>query len=63
MGSAAKVAELRRVLQAEGFPTAELIRLRGPTRVIINSRTPEEIAVSVAAELITVRNAAPEAGP
>ena len=63
MGRAAKVTELRRVLAKEGFPAAELIRLRGPTRAIINSRTPEEIAVNVAAELIAVRNAVPGAGP
>ncbi|RYY20576.1 MAG: XdhC/CoxI family protein [Cytophagaceae bacterium] len=53
MGSATKVAELRRVLAAEGF---DLAGLRGPIGVAINSRLPEEIAVSVAAELIAVRN-------
>jgi xanthine dehydrogenase accessory factor len=56
MGSATKVAELRRVLAAEGFTAADLARLSGPIGVPINSRTPEEIAVSVAAELIAVRN-------
>ena len=54
MGSATKVAELRRVLGEEGF---DLSNLRGPIGVPISSRTPEEIAVSVAAELIAVRNA------
>jgi xanthine dehydrogenase accessory factor len=53
LGSATKVAELRRVLAAEGFA---LDGLRGPIGVPINSRLPEEIAVSVAAELIAVRN-------
>jgi xanthine dehydrogenase accessory factor len=53
MGSATKVAELRRVLVEEGFA---LDGLRGPIGVAINSRLPEEIAVSVAAELIAVRN-------
>jgi xanthine dehydrogenase accessory factor len=57
LGSATKVAELRRVLAEESFSAAELARLRGPIGVPINSRTPEEIAVSVAAELIAVRNA------
>lgn len=56
MGSATKVAELRRVLREEGFAAADLARLRGPIGVPINSRLPEEIAVSVAAELIRVRN-------
>ncbi|MGI4885412.1 MAG: XdhC family protein [Janthinobacterium lividum] len=62
MGSAAKVAELRRVLAEEGFPAEALARLRGPIGVPIGSRTPEEIAISVAAELIAVRNGAPGAG-
>ncbi|MGI4865729.1 MAG: XdhC family protein [Janthinobacterium lividum] len=53
MGSATKVAELRRVLAEEGF---DLGGLHGPIGVAINSRLPEEIAVSVAAELIKVRN-------
>ncbi|GAB3636955.1 XdhC family protein [Hymenobacter arcticus] len=57
MGSATKVAELRRVLAEEGFAAADLARLRGPIGVAINSRLPEEIAVSVAAELIATRNA------
>lgn len=57
MGSATKVAELRRLLAEEGFAAADLARLRGPIGVPISSRTPEEIAVSVAAELIAVRNA------
>ncbi|MGI4740462.1 MAG: XdhC family protein [Janthinobacterium lividum] len=53
LGSATKVAELRRTLATEGF---DLEELRGPVGVPINSRLPEEIAVSIAAELIAVRN-------
>lgn len=56
LGSATKVTELRRVLAAEGY---DLSGLRGPVGVAINSRTPEEIAVSVAGELIAVRNQPP----
>jgi xanthine dehydrogenase accessory factor len=56
MGSAAKVAELRRMLLEEGCSAEALARLRGPIGVPVHSRTPEEIAVSVAAELIAVRN-------
>jgi xanthine dehydrogenase accessory factor len=56
LGSATKVAELRRTLQAEGFAATDLARLRGPIGVAINSRLPEEIAVSVAAELVAARN-------
>jgi xanthine dehydrogenase accessory factor len=57
LGSATKVAELRRTLAEEGFAATDLARLRGPAGVSVNSRTPEEIAVSIAAELIAVRNA------
>ena len=55
MGSAAKVAELRRGLAAEGFSEEEVGRLRGPIGLPIHSQTPEEIAISIAAELIRVR--------
>jgi|SRR6476661_3387839 len=58
MGSQAKIAELRRVLREEGYAEASLAVLRGPIGVAIHSKTPEEIAVSVAAELIGVRHGA-----
>ncbi|WP_071885774.1 XdhC family protein [Hymenobacter sedentarius] len=56
MGSVAKVVELRRGLQEEGFSVEEIARLRGPIGVAINSQTPEEIAISIVAELIQVRH-------
>jgi xanthine dehydrogenase accessory factor len=58
MGSAAKVAELRRGLREAGFSDAEIARLRGPIGLPIHSQTPEEIAISIAAELIQVRREA-----
>ncbi|MCI1188855.1 XdhC family protein [Hymenobacter sp. DH14] len=58
MGSVAKVAELRRGLREEGFSEAAIARLRGPIGVPIQSQTPEEIAISIAAELIQVRRSA-----
>ncbi len=58
MGSTAKVDELRRGLLAEGFSPAEIARLRGPIGLPIHSQTPEEIAISIAAELIQVRHQA-----
>jgi len=58
MGSVAKVAELRRGLQEEGFSTEEIARLHGPIGLPIQSQTPEEIAISIAAELIMVRRKA-----
>jgi xanthine dehydrogenase accessory factor len=56
LGSGAKVAELRRVLAEEGFSADEIAGLRGPIGLPIKSETPEEIAISICAELIRVRN-------
>ena len=56
MGSAAKAAELRRGLQEAGFSAEAIAALRGPIGVPINSQTPEEIAISIAAELIQARH-------
>ncbi|RTQ50645.1 XdhC/CoxI family protein [Hymenobacter gummosus] len=57
MGSEAKITELRRDLLAEGYPEAQLAAVHAPIGLPIHSRTPEEIAISVAAELIRARNA------
>lgn len=56
LGSKAKVEAMWTKLLAEGFSAAELARVRAPIGVPINSRTPEEIAVSIAAEIIRVKN-------
>jgi xanthine dehydrogenase accessory factor len=57
MGSAAKIAELLTTLRAEGVSEELLGRVHAPIGLSINSRTPEEIAISIAAELIRERNA------
>ncbi|UOQ55143.1 XdhC family protein [Hymenobacter cellulosivorans] len=57
MGSGAKIKELLGSLRASGYSAADLDHLRAPIGLSIHSRTPEEIAISVAAELIQVRNA------
>ena len=56
LGSRAKVATMFRELEAEGFDRERLNRIHSPIGVDINSRTPEEIAISIAAEIIAVRN-------
>lgn len=58
LGSEAKMKTLWRKLENEGFERAKLEKIRSPIGVQINSRTPEEIAVSIAAEIIAVKNAA-----
>jgi len=55
IGSRAKWANLRANLRASGFTDEQLARVKCPAGLDIGSTTPEEIAVSVAAELIAVR--------
>ncbi|MDQ3063775.1 MAG: XdhC family protein [Acidobacteriota bacterium] len=56
LGSRAKMATLLRDLRKEGFDKKRLNQIRTPIGLQINSRTPEEIAVSIAAEIIAVKN-------
>lgn len=56
LSSKAKMATLMNELKKEGFPAERLERIHTPIGIPINSRTPEEIAVSIAAEMIKVKN-------
>lgn len=56
LGSRAKMKILLRNLENEGFEAEKLKRIRTPIGLPINSRTPEEIAVSIAAEIVKVKN-------
>jgi xanthine dehydrogenase accessory factor len=56
LGSKAKMATLMKTLRSEGYDAGRLDRIRTPIGLPINSRTPEEIAVSIAAEIIAVKN-------
>ena len=56
LGSRAKMKTLLRNLENEGFEPKKLKRIHTPIGLPINSRTPEEIAVSIAAEIIKVKN-------
>jgi len=55
LGSRNKIAEHKRQLLEEGFDTEELQTIRAPIGIEIGAETPEEIAVSIIAELINVR--------
>jgi xanthine dehydrogenase accessory factor len=57
LGSNAKMSIMLRKLLKEGLPADKLGRIRTPIGLPIRSRTPEEIAVSIAAEIISVKNA------
>lgn len=58
LGSRAKMKTLLRSLENEGIPAGKLSQIRTPIGLQINSHTPEEIAVSIAAEIILVKNSA-----
>ena len=55
IGSRRKAERFRMRLQAAGAQPAEIERLRSPMGVQIGALTPEEIAVSIVAELISLR--------
>ncbi len=56
IGSAKKVAETLSKVKAKGFTDEELSRLHAPIGLPIHSHTPYEIAVSILAELISLKN-------
>jgi xanthine dehydrogenase accessory factor len=55
MGSRRTNEERARLLAEEGVPEKALARLHAPIGLDIGSRTPEEVAVAVAAEIVAVR--------
>lgn len=56
LGSRAKMKALLRNLEKDDFDKQKLAQIRTPIGLPIGSRTPEEIAVSIAAEIIAVKN-------
>ncbi|MDR2745806.1 MAG: XdhC family protein [Treponema sp.] len=55
IGSKGKVASVKQQLVAEGIPGETLDRLNAPIGLPIHSETPEEIAISIAGEMIQRR--------
>jgi xanthine dehydrogenase accessory factor len=56
IGSRKKVAETFQTLREQGFTDDDLARVHSPIGMAIGAETPEEIAVSIAAEIIRVRH-------
>jgi len=56
IGSVRKAAEFRRWLKRDGFTEEEIARLTSPIGFEIGSHTPLEIAISVAAQLVKIKN-------
>jgi len=63
IGSRRKIATVLERAGAAGIPREALEEVHGPIGLPIGAETPEEIAVSIAAEMIAVRRAAPAARP
>lgn len=59
LGSRRKVTEFVRKLILEGFSSEDIVkRLRAPIGIDIGADTPEEVAISIAAELVVLRRGA-----
>jgi xanthine dehydrogenase accessory factor len=56
LGSPAKIAQIFASLKKQGVGAASLKKVHAPVGLPIHSHTPEEIAVSIAAEIIQVKN-------
>ncbi|MFN0140459.1 MAG: XdhC family protein [Pyrinomonadaceae bacterium] len=56
LGSRAKMKTLLKALDDDGLDRDRIASIHTPVGLAINSRTPEEIAVSIAAEIIAVKN-------
>ena len=55
IGSKKKVKEVRNRLQQKEIPVPKLDRIHAPVGLPIKAETPEEIAISILAEIIQVR--------
>jgi xanthine dehydrogenase accessory factor len=55
MGSKRKNAYLFEQLRAEGFSDDEISKIYAPIGLTIQAETPEEISISIAAEMIQIR--------
>jgi xanthine dehydrogenase accessory factor len=55
VGSKAKVAALKESLAEKGIPPERLAELRGPAGIPIGAVTPEEIALSILADIVQAR--------
>jgi len=56
MGSKSKVATIHKLLSDKGFSKEEISKIHMPTGLPIKSHTPMEIAISISAEIIQVKN-------
>ena len=58
MGSAKKIETIFENLKKKGFQDEQLTKVHAPIGIPVHSETPAEIAISIAAEIIAVKNGA-----
>lgn len=56
LGSASKIKTMNEVLLKEGFSQKDIDRVHAPIGLSIHSQTPDEIAISIAAQIIQLKN-------
>ena len=56
LGSRNKIKKLLGDLREKGFTEQQLSRIHAPAGLPVNSQTPEEIAISIAAQIIALKN-------
>jgi xanthine dehydrogenase accessory factor len=56
IGSKSKIKQIFTKLRQDGFSNAQLNTIHTPIGLEINAQTPEEIAISIVAELIKIKN-------
>lgn len=56
LGSKSKLKTMNEALKKEGFTETELAKVHAPIGLAIASQTPDEIAVSIAAQIIKIKN-------
>jgi xanthine dehydrogenase accessory factor len=56
LGSDAKIKSLLYELEQEGIARDKIVKIKTPVGLNINSKTPQEIAISIAAEIILEKN-------
>ncbi len=56
IGSKGKVAKTFEIMKEEGYSEEQISTIHAPIGLKIGARTPEEIAISIAAEMIAIKN-------
>ncbi|EGW37230.1 xanthine and CO dehydrogenases maturation factor domain protein [Desulfosporosinus sp. OT] len=58
LGSSKKITTIVNYLQEKGHSSHDIARVKAPIGLDINAQTPSEIAISILAQIISVRRSA-----